>query len=584
MQSSKKIFNKNILLPIIIFCLCLGAALPVKAMINLTKEEWDYLSGVTAIRAVSIDGGAPLHYKDSKGEIKGIAVQVLNEISTMTGLAIECELYDSIEDAAKSDPDILFGVTKEYAPPGTILSKPYLKSETVLFYNSSLDPNQLDDKRYAAIEGVILPKGIKEENTIYFNNREDTFTAVDMGKADYGFGNAYSLAFYTLQEGYKNLITVPTGKEEREYCLGLIEEDEKLLSIINKSIEAIDENRMQTLILDVASQVDRKVTLSMVADAYGKEIASIVLLIIVVLLFSVLINIRSNNRLKMENRKFHLLSFISNECLFEYDIKSDLLKPSEEFSKTIDLYGKKSAITNLIKDALDTSNNTNSWRNVSTIKLPLADGSQGVFKMVYSNIYEGNKKLTSVVGKLIDISEEMEEKEKLIFKSQLDGLTRLYNATTSKNLITKSIKNRDEGSVDAFIIIDCDNFKDINDTYGHLKGNLALENISKALRLTFRQTDIIGRIGGDEFCIYMHDIPSASFVHLKCQQLIKLIKELNKNFKVEVSIGIAILDEESTYETLFKQADDALYLAKSSGKGQIVIYAFPITVRNIKGP
>ncbi|NMA04324.1 MAG: GGDEF domain-containing protein [Clostridiales bacterium] len=126
--------------------------------------------------------------------------------------------------------------------------------------------------------------------------------------------------------------------------------------------------------------------------------------------------------------------------------------------------------------------------------------------------------------------------------------------------------------MDSLIIIDCDNFKDINDNYGHLKGDLALENISKGLRLTFRQTDIVGRIGGDEFCVYMHDIPSVDFVYSKCRQLVHNIQELNKEFQINVSIGIAILKKQSTYENLFKQADDALYRAKTNGRSQIIIY------------
>ncbi len=572
MKNSKILPIKKPLVLIITLCLCIGASLPIRAMTHFTEDEQNYLLKKTRLRAASIDGGAPLHYRDAEGKIKGIAVQVLNEIASITGLTIEYELYDSIDDVIKSDADILFGMTKEYAPTGIILSKPYLKSETILFYNSSLDPNELEDKKYAAIRGGTLPEGIGEENTIYFNNREDTFKAVDSGEADYGFGNAYSLAFYTLQNGYKNLITVPKGKEERKYCMGVRAGNEDLLFVIDKAIDGIDENRMQTLILNVASQVERKITLSMVADAYGKEIAGIILLIITILLFSVFFNVRANNRLKMENRKYHLLSYISNECLFEYDIKSDLLKPSEEFSKTIDIYKKKNAVTNLIKDALDTLNDNNIKENISTIKLPLTNGDHGIFKIVYSNIYDENKKLYSVIGKLIDISKEVEEKEKLIFKSQLDGLTRLYNATTTENLVKDSIKNKNEGTTDAFMIIDCDNFKDINDTYGHLRGNLVLENISKALRLTFRQTDIIGRIGGDEFCVYMHNIPSTSFVRLKCRQLVNLIRELNKDLKIAVSIGISILDKKSTYEDLFKQADDALYIAKNSGKGQFIVY------------
>ncbi len=211
----------------------------------------------------------------------------------MTGLVFEYKLYDSIYKALKSDSDILFGMTHNYAPAGMVLSQPYLKSETILFMNSSLDSKQLDDKTYAALKGGNLPEGIKEENTIYYDTREETLNAVEKGKADYGYGNAYSVVFYTLQNNYKNIVTIPKGKESREYCIGFPKENDILLSIINKSIDAIDESQMQTLILDVTSHIERKITFSMVVENYGGEVFSIVFLVIGVLLFSVIVNIRA---------------------------------------------------------------------------------------------------------------------------------------------------------------------------------------------------------------------------------------------------------------------------------------------------
>lgn len=171
----------------------------------------------------------------------------------------------------------LFLIMGTAIPVEMVLSRPYLKSETILYINSSLDSDRLDDKIYAAVKGSTLPKGIKEENSIYFDTREESLDAVETGQADYGYGNAYSVAFYTLQNGYKNIVTIPKGKESREYCIGLLNENELLLSIINKSISAIDENQMTTMILDATSHIDRKITLSMIMDAYGKEIFIVIL-------------------------------------------------------------------------------------------------------------------------------------------------------------------------------------------------------------------------------------------------------------------------------------------------------------------
>lgn len=133
-------------------------------------------------------------------------------------------------------------------------------------YNS-YNADELEDKKFAAIEGGVLPEGIEEENSIRYATREDSLSAVDKGKADYGYGNAYSVAYYSLKNGYKNIVTVPIGKEVREYCIGTMNSDDDiLLSIINKSLSLIDENQIQTFVLGVASKIEREVTLEMIVD------------------------------------------------------------------------------------------------------------------------------------------------------------------------------------------------------------------------------------------------------------------------------------------------------------------------------
>lgn len=315
MSNSQGMFKAGrFLLAAVVVCLFGGITTPVNAgTIDLTEEEQAYINETVVLKAASISGGAPHHYFNSKGEIKGIAVSVLDEIAALTGLKIEYRLYESITDAFSSGADLFFGVSKEYAPPGASLSKPYLKSETILFYNSSLDPTQLEDKKYAAISGGTLPEGVEGDNVLYFDDREDTFSAVETGQADYGFGNEYSLAFYTLQNGYRNIITLPQGKEDRAYCMALLEENDVLLSIINKSIAAIDENRMQTIILGVTAQVERKVTWPMILETYWKQIFAVVFIAIAVLAAAVFSSLSANKKLRS-----HLARLAEREGRIKY--------------------------------------------------------------------------------------------------------------------------------------------------------------------------------------------------------------------------------------------------------------------------
>ncbi len=535
--------------------------------LSLTQEEIEYIEEAKPIKASSIDGGAPLHYKNSKGEIIGIAVSILDEIQDMTGLIFEYNLYDSIDKVFQSDTDIIFGLTHNYAPESMILSKPYLLSETILFMNSSLDPNRLEDKRYASIKGGKLPEGIKEENTLYFNSREDTLKAVEDGEADYGHGNEYSLAFYTLQKSYKNIVTIPKAKESREYVIGFTKDDPMLLSIINKSIEAIDDGQMHQIILKMATQVEPDLTLSMIFYEYWKMITAIFLAVISLLLWGVLANIKAKKELSVQNRRYELLSRISNEYLFEYNLRKDQMRLSE---KSLDLFGKNENLKEVKEILKDTISEENYGENISIVNLPLANKKIGIFKKVNSIIYDEKNHMEYIIGKLTNVSEEVAEKEKLIIKTQMDGLTGIYNATTTRKLICDSITNKDYNGMDALLIIDGDKFKNINDTFGHLAGDQALKNISKALRRTFRETDIIGRVGGDEFAVYMKNIPSAEFVKEKADNLIKMVQKMDRKLNLTVSIGIAYLRDEKSDIELFKKADEALYEAKRTGRGRTV--------------
>lgn len=468
-----------------------------------------------------------------------------------------------------SGADIMFGVPHNYAPAHMPLSVPFLKSETILYINASLTPENLSERSYAAVRGSALPEGVNEAHAIYFDTREESLNAVESGKADYGYGNAYSVAFYTLQNNYRNIVTIPIGKEPREYCMGLIDGDPLLLSILNKAILAIDEKQMQTLVLDVTSQIDRRITFSIIMDSYGPQIIAAAFLTIGILLCFFISIVHVKNKFMIQTKKYERLSQISNEYLYEYAVKSETILLSDNCAQLFGSRDRLDRVRLLLKEALAQQGFED---GVSTIKLPLASDGVGVFKMVHSGIFDDQGRLNAVVGKLIDISREAAEKEELVVKSQIDGLTGLYNATTAKELISDHLKGKSREHTAALLLMDCDKFKDINDSFGHLYGNRVLEQIGESLRLIFRNTDIIGRVGGDEFCVYMGNIPSTAFIQNKCRQLSRIISKELDELSVSLSFGVSLTEGEARYEDLFDAADSALYQAKRRGGGQLVIY------------
>ncbi len=280
--------KKKLLLFITIFVVTvLSNTVPAKAEWSLTEEEKEYIKNCGVIKAASIERVAPLSFRNASGEIQGIFKRVMDEISEMTGLVFEYELYPSVEDVLDSNSDIVYGFPSNYAPDNMVLSTPFLETQTFLYLNMSVNPDNLEDKIYAGVSRGTLPAGIKEENTIYFNTREESMNAVEKGTADYGYGNSYSVAYYSLINNYENMVTIPQEKERREYCIGFLNYDEVLHTIINKSISSIDPDRMHKMIIDEASNLEKKITFSMIMDVYGRGISLAILIIIVIYEFSI---------------------------------------------------------------------------------------------------------------------------------------------------------------------------------------------------------------------------------------------------------------------------------------------------------
>ena len=177
-----------------------------------------------------------------------------------------------------------------------------------------------------------------------------------------------------------------------------------------------------------------------------------------------------------------------------------------------------------------------------------------------------------------NIEERKKNENKLKLEAERDPLTQLYNKMTTRSLIEECFE-KNPSAQHALIIIDIDNFKTINDTRGHAVGDQILLAFANELSRNFRETDILGRAGGDEFVLLIKNIQSIALVCDKLQQLTSAFKKygIDNGFpgRLSTSIGVAIFGKDgSTYEELFKRADAALYEAKRNGKDQ---YKFSIT-------
>ena len=182
-----------------------------------------------------------------------------------------------------------------------------------------------------------------------------------------------------------------------------------------------------------------------------------------------------------------------------------------------------------------------------------------------------------LVGVIIDIDQEKRISQALLDEAARDPLTKLYNRKASRSKIDAYLAERKPSEQAALLVIDLDNFKDVNDRYGHMYGDAVLSQASVAISSFFRGNDIISRIGGDEFLILMKDIPGPALVEARCRDLIAAVQRLqHKESAVPLlscSVGVALVPEHgTTYQDLFQRADRALYSAKTQNKGCFVFY------------
>lgn len=186
-------------------------------------------------------------------------------------------------------------------------------------------------------------------------------------------------------------------------------------------------------------------------------------------------------------------------------------------------------------------------------------------------------KPAKAVGVIADITTEKKSQQRLIEKSQRDALTGAYNKATVQNLIEAFLYAAKSDSIHAFLMIDFDNFKTINDTHGHLFGDTVLAEMTAGVKRLFHSDALIGRIGGDEFVVFLKNIPSSDFAQRKAEQILHLFDATfafgKNNFQISCSIGIAMAPASGTnFTTLYRNADIALYSAKKQGKNRAVLF------------
>jgi diguanylate cyclase (GGDEF)-like protein len=267
--------------------------------------------------------------------------------------------------------------------------------------------------------------------------------------------------------------------------------------------------------------------------------------------------------------------------LFEMDnyLKKEVSLVDESYQESTAIKHSIFSDSRAIKESFDMSS------DISTIKKAVFSRIANITKTIEEKreqdmfrLKETKKTLETMSNKMSDIVYEAEEIRKRSLETEIeslqDNLTKLYNRKAFDNKVEETLANLSRYNVSSSLIVcDLDNFKQINDTYGHRSGDLTLKKVAQIFKERLRKNDFIARYGGEEFIFIL---PHTSLKEAKeiSEHIRSYIERTtftykNNDISLTISIGVSTFKEGDNASTVFERADAALYLAKKFGRNMV---------------
>ena len=293
---------------------------------------------------------------------------------------------------------------------------------------------------------------------------------------------------------------------------------------------------------------------------------------------SILLFNHQQKRLSSEERRYLLLEQFSDTVLFDYDIAKDTIRFTSNAEKLFLIHDlvQSSFLKNFDQSYIYAADATAfrkmllgaSSQRETRIRL-LNPESRQYFWCLVRFLYVRTKGVpTSVVGKIVDIDNLKQREDKLLEIAETDGLTGFFNKISVAKQVREQLESVPAG---ALFMIDIDDFKKVNDTYGHFTGDKTLRLLAEEIRSAFGENGVFGRVGGDELIVFSPECKDRSAAKARGDKLLKRIAKVAEKDSAFpfVSIGIAVCPADgTTFEELFLAADRAMYEAKRQGKNR----------------
>lgn len=294
-----------------------------------------------------------------------------------------------------------------------------------------------------------------------------------------------------------------------------------------------------------------------------------------------------------EVEKYELMTRAENSVVIDYNVEQSKLRlsgcadtifgiaPSHyDWAAPYELFEKLHKDDRNVRDGLMKAIAGNDEKYVAEFRLDAGENNYSWHRFSCLIIRNEEGKATRLVGEITFSDEALNQAREFKQQAETDLLTGLLNKVAIEKNVDEYIAANPNNAY-AFLIIDLDNFKSVNDSLGHAQGDEVLREVAHKLNRIFSVNDFVGRIGGDEFAVILN-IPenmiknSNDLIRQKAEsvnkQLAKLYKKGQVKVRVSASVGISVYPEHGkNFFALYKNADKALYLSKEAGKDRFTI-------------
>lgn len=275
-------------------------------------------------------------------------------------------------------------------------------------------------------------------------------------------------------------------------------------------------------------------------------------------------------RLRLSDERYRILSEKSRDILFEADCRNGNIVIGDNYTEVFDDLKDKPVHSLTGKDYILESD----WIKLQQVYEEMLENGRDIhmdfqiqskehryiwMRIIASVLYDDHGRPNRVIGKLTNIDEEKKKNNELVKKAELDSLTGIYNRRTVEFFIDQFLAEEGADGCHTMLILDVDDFKNINDTLGHLVGDQALIDLVANVRSNIRRSDILGRIGGDEFVVFLKDTVDDEQIAVISEK-ISQAGQYSGTIPITVSVGAAHYPCDGiVFKQLYGYADTQMY-------------------------